>query len=135
MSQKKKKIILFSYFIFIFAVCLLSILNGELLRIAADERVDELQLSLSRLESTADHLSALVVADQEKEEVEVGSFKKFILREHGGKVAIFSPSGELLRELDIFVRTLPERDRELLREGIEIDSIDDLYSLIQDLDG
>lgn len=57
----------------------------------------------------------------------------FILAEHGGKIGVFK-SGEdspfLL--LDVYVDTLPYRDKLYLEEGIKVFSEEELQQLIED---
>ncbi len=63
------------------------------------------------------------------------SDKKYIVREHMGKIGVFSIDGTLLYNIDVYVKTLPEADRRLLGEGIEIIGKEALNELIQDYDG
>lgn len=57
----------------------------------------------------------------------------WMLREHNGKIGIFSTeSGELLEVLEVHIKTLPTADRALLREGISARSKKELLSLIED---
>ncbi len=60
---------------------------------------------------------------------------KYIVREHMDKIGIFSEDGVLIRSIDVYIKTLPEADRRLLKEGIEIIGKDALNALIQDYDG
>ena len=56
----------------------------------------------------------------------------YIIREHGGKIAVFTPeSEEPLAVYEILVHLLPENDIELLRRGI---TVDDDYSLAKTLE-
>ena len=56
----------------------------------------------------------------------------FIVREHGGIIGVFDGDGRLLYSLDIYVKTLPEADRALLKEGITVHSKKELRALIED---
>ena len=56
----------------------------------------------------------------------------FIVREYEEKIGIFDTNGRLLRIIDIYTKTLPKTDRGLLREGIELRSLAELDSLIED---
>ncbi len=58
--------------------------------------------------------------------------KKWILREHEGRIGIFNEKNVLIQVIETYVKTLPLSDRSLLREGIEVYSEEALYSLIED---
>ena len=53
-------------------------------------------------------------------------------KEYEGKIGIFSEDGNLEKTIDVYVKTLPETDQRLLREGIILFSEDELRSLIED---
>jgi len=53
-------------------------------------------------------------------------------KEYEGKIGIFSEDGKLEKTIDVYVKTLPETDRRLLKEGIILFSEDELRSLIED---
>lgn len=56
----------------------------------------------------------------------------FCVRESNGKIGIYTADGLLLKVLDVAVETLPEADREALKNGITVASWQELISLIQD---
>lgn len=57
----------------------------------------------------------------------------YLLGEYGGRVSVLSPdTREPEMIFDIFVRTLPEADQELLREGIRVETYEALTRLIED---
>lgn len=57
----------------------------------------------------------------------------YLLGEYGGRVSVLSPSTrEPEMIFDIFVRTLPEPDQLLLREGIRVETYEELTRLIED---
>ncbi len=60
---------------------------------------------------------------------------KYTVKEYMEKIGVFSEDGTLVRSIDVYVKTLPEADRRLLREGIEIMGKQALDELIQDYDG
>lgn len=137
MSEKKKKIILFSYFVFVGVVCLFAILNHELAEAQAEHKISELQSTLGSLEEKMNGLSMLASSDQKAPEETTEkppalTENKYVLKEYNGYIGIFTSSGELLRELDVYVKTLPKKDREMLSYGIEAMDDAELYSLIED---
>ena len=60
----------------------------------------------------------------------------YIMKESDGKIAIFdADTGNIQKTLDVYIFTLPQRDKEYLKEGILIFSEQELYSLIEDYTG
>lgn len=56
----------------------------------------------------------------------------YIVKEYGGKIAVFSPDEEEpLAVYEVYVHLLPENDIELLRKGI---AVDDDYTLVKTLE-
>ena len=55
-----------------------------------------------------------------------------IVKEYEGKIGIFTEDGALVNIIDVYVKTLPETDRRLLREGIKVLSEQELRSITQD---
>ena len=62
--------------------------------------------------------------------------KKYILRESDGKVALFIKSSDgtemLHSSYDVPIMFLPESDRDLLKKGIEFDSLDEIIKFAED---
>ena len=56
----------------------------------------------------------------------------FIVKEYFGQIGIFDADGSLINVIEIYTKTLPEVDRILLREGIELSSKEALDALIED---
>ncbi len=56
----------------------------------------------------------------------------WIVKEYEEMIGIFDENGGLVYSLDVYVKTLPEADRKLLREGIRITSEKQLRALIED---
>ena len=57
----------------------------------------------------------------------------FILGEYEGKLAVLSPDKKIVHEIfDVYINTLPAYDKELLHNGIQIKSTEQLNSLIED---
>ena len=61
---------------------------------------------------------------------------KYLVRESDGIVAVYSGvSGELITAIDYPVAGLPRADRDLLSDGIAVESDDELAMLIEDYQG
>ena len=58
--------------------------------------------------------------------------KIWIVREYRGQIGIFSEDDALVRTINVYIKTLPETDRILLKEGIRVTSERQLYSIIED---
>lgn len=57
----------------------------------------------------------------------------YLLGEYNGRVSVLSPeTREPEMIFDIFVRTLPDPDQELLHEGIRVSTYEELTRLIED---
>ena len=57
----------------------------------------------------------------------------YLLGEYNGRVSVLSPgTREPEMIFDIFVRTLPDPDQQLLRQGIEVETYEELTRLIED---
>jgi len=56
----------------------------------------------------------------------------WIIKSYLGKIGIFEKSGTLYKVLDVYVKTLPKADQVLLEEGFEVNSKEELYSIIED---
>ena len=59
----------------------------------------------------------------------------FWMRESGGRIAIYTSDGDLVRLLDISVSLLPVTDQEALAAGISLSSWKEVLSLIEDFGG
>ncbi|MBE6667500.1 MAG: hypothetical protein E7607_04220 [Ruminococcaceae bacterium] len=60
------------------------------------------------------------------------SDKKWIIKEYNGIIGIFnSDDGALIQVIDTHIKTLPSKDQALLREGFEVFSKKELYSVIE----
>lgn len=64
-------------------------------------------------------------------ELEV-SKKRYLVREHEGIIGVFSLNGELEYTVEIYVKTLPEKDRQLLKSGIYAQNREELLEILGD---
>ncbi len=58
--------------------------------------------------------------------------QNFCVRETGGRIAIYTGDGYLVRYLDVEVSLLPTEDQEALKKGITLSSWKELLALIED---
>ena len=59
----------------------------------------------------------------------------WIIREHEERIGIFNSENVLIHVIETHIKTLPVADRELLREGIWVNSRKELLSVIEDYTG
>jgi len=59
----------------------------------------------------------------------------YTVKEHRGRIGIWSSSGELSEILPVTVATLPDRDRELLSRGFKVYSMSEFSSVVEDYTG
>ena len=58
--------------------------------------------------------------------------ESFWVREHEGVIGVFSADGELEYTVEIYIKTLPKKDRELLKNGIYANDKAELLEIIGD---
>ncbi len=58
--------------------------------------------------------------------------RQWTVREYEQVIGVFDEEGKLVYTLDVYVKTLPQTDRNLLREGICVTSEKQLRELIED---
>ena len=56
---------------------------------------------------------------------------EFVLKEYNGKIGVYE-NESLIYTLDIYVFTLPEVDKQLLKDGIIVSTKEKLYELIEE---
>ena len=66
---------------------------------------------------------------------DAGSEEIYTIREHNGKIGIFYSNGTLKEVLEVYIKSLPEADRHLLREGFEVIGEKQLNGIIEDYTG
>ncbi len=66
-----------------------------------------------------------------EETIDFDSKTSYILKEYNGKIGIFENEA-LIYTLDTYIFTLPEKDKKLLKDGIEVSTKEELYELIEE---
>lgn len=83
-------------------------------------------------QSLAEVVSAAPSSSQPSQDA-VPEETSYLLGEYNGRVSVLSPSTrEPEMVFDIFIRTLPDIDQELLRQGIQVSTYEELTRLIED---
>lgn len=118
----EKKIFIFSIFVLatlIISTIMLSyfLLNDKILKINEKNITNEPDLPV--YENTDDN------------DVEIDEQVTYMLKEYNGKIGVYE-NAALIYTLDTYVFTLPDIDKQLLREGIITASKTELYELIEE---
>jgi len=71
-----------------------------------------------------------IVENVVKEETVIEEW--YLIREYEGIIGVFDHDGNLIQTFTVYIKTLPQKDQTLLKNGIEIRSKADLLDLIQD---
>ena len=146
MERAKRMIaVLSGSFALLLVVCLiLSVASVVMLaRNARDAEADALRIEAGiralsvRVERVEDLQKEQVTLNtpNEEEESATETVKKadfFVLRDVNGKIALFDANNHCIKKTDFDSSLLPSKDQKALLEGIEITSLQELLSLMQD---
>ncbi len=101
-------------FVALLILCLVLSVIGLLLCLSANRQ------HRTQEADTAAEIRKLAVRIEALEE-KSASMREYLLVEHEGKIGIYNSERTVLYEiLDVYVKTLPRRDREMLAEGIVV---------------
>lgn len=68
-----------------------------------------------------------------KENKYISPTEYYILSEYQGKIAVFRNDDNIpINVFDTYLSTLPQHDRQLIKEGIKANTTDELQQLIED---
>ena len=56
----------------------------------------------------------------------------YCIKEYNGMIGVYDASSELMYTVEVYVKTLPARDRELLMDGIRADSYGEVLEILGD---
>lgn len=60
---------------------------------------------------------------------------EYTVKSYEGKIGIFTNSGTLVRVIDVYIKTLPKADRNLLEKGFVVADEAELRAIIEDYTG
>lgn len=131
MEAKKKKMLTRAYCAFLCAVLFGSVIRSEADINAVYGSEDEISIFDSKVSNIMSYIersesNAPVQGDASTEIV------KYTVKETEGRIGIFSSDGSLIMLLPVIVEFLPETDRRLLSDGIDLYDDASLASLIED---
>ncbi len=113
---------------------------------AAKEEISTKQVSPAEKEDSPPASKTAVVNNDtedipsgQKEDSVKNSVQNYVLREDGGKVALFIKNTDGTEKLhssyDVPIMFLPKNDREALQKGIEFNSLDEIVKFVEDYVG
>ena len=96
-------------------------------------RKDNVSVNYNEAGKVTEYVYVYVGGDN-TQEVVIGSADDdvYIIRQYMERIGIFKADGTLMEVLEVYVKTLPEADKRLLGEGIEIIGKSALNSIIED---
>ena len=97
-----------------------------------EERMEEI---FSRLENIEQSDLQTDATDDESVETNADALGSdgFLIRELDGKIGVYKKDGALLKKVDIPIKILPKKEQQAVKNGIEVDSIDELLKMMQDI--
>ena len=92
--------------------------------------------SSDQLQLQSEYIYVYVTPESTKNETfDTDTASGWIIREHEGQIGIFTSDNVLINTLNVYIKTLPIADRDLLREGIEVTTRKELLEIIEDYSG
>ena len=82
-------------------------------------------------EKETEYVYIYVKSDTESE-TNTNSNTVWIVKEYNERIGIYDSNGILLDVIETYVKTLPTTEQQLLKEGFEVSSEKELYSVIED---
>ena len=132
----KKEVNGFTLYATICSLLMLSILSITLLTARKNEAVLDHQQSSEQPQLQSEYIYVYVTPERiESETSDIENANGWIIREHEGQIGIFSSDNVLINTLNVYIKTLPISDRDLLREGITVTTRKELLEIIQDYSG
>ena len=121
------------------AICsllMLSILFITLLTTRKNETILKDEQSSDQIQLQSEYIYVYVMPESsESETFDTNIASGWIIREHEGQIGIFTSDNVLINTLNVYIKTLPIADRDLLREGIEVTTRKELLEVIEDYSG
>ncbi len=141
-SERKSTIILCIYIIIMLVVCALAVQTLKSTTPPQDVTEDETTDTISPVTQI---VYIPVISETDSDTTYETEFKtekeseteetKYTVRSHEGKIGIFTGNDTLVHVIDVYIKTLPKADRNLLEKGFSIIGEDELRSIIEDYTG
>ena len=142
-SEIKSTFILCIYIVIMLAICALAvkaIKNVNNTNIGMMESTDE-KSSETATSDVTQIIYIPIITETETEKITEDQIESetegfiYTVKSYEGKIGIFTDSGALVRVLEVYIKTLPKTDQNLLEKGVLVTSEAELRSIIEDYTG
>ena len=140
MTNEKKSLIIVVIYVFIMLfVCFMSVIALKKAN-DSDSYYTDTDSSDSDV-SQSMYLPVYVESEYQESNAETNLYTDteqeiyFTVKNYEWKIGVFNSEGKLMKTIEVYVKTLPKADRDMLEEGIEVKSGKELDNLIEDYTG
>lgn len=120
----------------LYAVIMLAMLAAAILIIPSrTQALPEKEAEAESTDAETEYIYIRADSAQDSGDSTAAEETVYTVREYRGQIGIFLSDGTLMDVLDVNIKSLPEADRRLLGEGIEVLGKKRLNSLIEDYTG
>lgn len=134
MKNNKPIILMLLYAIallLILIVCVFVLIGKEKEIEVVTETVTKTQTEYIYVEVPKETVDIYVPSDKEVTD----NCEEYLIKEYEGRIGIFDASGTLVEMIDVYIKTLPEADKQLLKEGFTVIGKKSLTSIKEDYSG
>ena len=131
MKNNKPIILMLLYAIallLILIVCVFVLIGKEKEIEVVTETVTETKTEYIYIEVPKETVDIYAPSDEEVTE----NVEEYFIKEYEGRIGVFEPDGTLVEMIDVYTKTLPEADKQLLKEGFTVIGKRSLASLKED---
>lgn len=126
----------FTLYAAICSLLMLAILFITLLTARKSETALKDEQTSDQIQLQSEYIYVYVTPESTESEIsDTETVSGWIIREYEGQIGIFTPDNVLINTLNVYIKTLPVADRDLLREGIEVTTKKELLEVIEDYSG
>jgi hypothetical protein len=137
-NERRSLIIIFFYVIIMLLMCLFTV---KLIQKSSDKsKTPTVVDTTSNNTANTVYIPVYIGTSPSESDTDISSETtdpetSYIVKNHKGKIGIFGGNGDLIQIIDVYIKTLPIADREMLEEGINIKNVDELRDIIEDYTG
>lgn len=137
-NERRSLIIVFFYVIIMLLMCLFTV---KLIQKSSDKsKAPTVVDTTSNNTANTVYIPVYIGSEPSESETNISSETtnqetSYIVKSYKGKIGVFGGNGDLVQIIDVYIKTLPIADREMLEEGINIKNVDELRDIIEDYTG
>ena len=137
-NERRSLIIVFFYVIIMLLMCLFTV---KLIQKSSDKnKTPDVVDTTSNNTANTVYIPVYIGSEPSESETNISSETtnqetSYIVKSYKGKIGVFGGNGDLIQIIDVYIKTLPIADREMLEEGINIKNVDELRDIIEDYTG